>query len=119
MVIWHLYLLTFFYMLPVLYNINLYFEVEMNKSEFINILSKKLECSKTHTSKVVDMVFECIGDSLKEEDVLRFVGFGTFKIQRLPKRQVKTPRSGEIVTVPAKKYVRFSSGELLKNKVNK
>ena len=91
----------------------------MNKSEFINILSKKLECSKTHASKVVDTVFECVGDALREEDVLRFVGFGTFKIQRLPKRQVKTPRSGEIVTVPAKKYVRFSSGELLKNKVNK
>jgi nucleoid DNA-binding protein len=91
----------------------------MNKSEFINMLSKKLGCSKIHASKVIDIVFECIGDALREEDILRFVGFGTFKIQKLPKRQVKTPRSGEIVTVPAKKYVRFSSGQLLKNKVNK
>jgi DNA-binding protein HU-beta len=91
----------------------------MNKREFITMLSKKLECSKIYTSKVVDVVFECVGDALKKEDVLRFVGFGTFKIQKLPKRQVKTLRSGEIVTVPAKKYVRFSSGQLLKNKVNK
>ncbi|MSO14290.1 HU family DNA-binding protein [Candidatus Aquarickettsia rohweri] len=90
----------------------------MNKSEFINILSKKLGCSKVYASKVVDAVFGCVGDALQEEDILRFVGFGTFKIQRLPKRKVKTPRSGEIVTVPAKKYVRFSPGELLKNKVN-
>ena len=34
--------------------INLNFEVKMNKSEFITMLSKKLECSKIYTSKVVE-----------------------------------------------------------------
>lgn len=91
----------------------------MNKSEFVDLLSKKLDCSKSSTSKTIDAVFECIGEVLQKEKDLRFVGFGTFKVQDSPARKVKTPISGKVVDVPAKKYVRFSPGEYLKQRVNK
>ena len=91
----------------------------MNKSDFVDLLSKKLNCSKASTLKTIDAFFECVGEALQKEKDLRFVGFGTFKIQNLPKREVKTPISGKLVTVPARKYVRFSSGEHLKRAVNK
>ena len=91
----------------------------MNKSEFVDLLSKKLDSSKASTLRTVDAFFECVGKALQKEKDLRFVGFGTFKIQNLPERKVKTPISGKVVTVPARKYVRFASGEHLKRAVNK
>ena len=89
----------------------------MNKGEFIEVLSKKLEKSKIETTKVFNTILKCITESLKTNDELKFVGFGAFKVKRVKEKTVTTP-AGQKIQVPAKKRVSFVVGEGLKEVVN-
>jgi nucleoid DNA-binding protein len=89
----------------------------MNKSEFINKLSEELDAPKNKTSDILDAIFKTIAKSMKENDELRFVGFGTFKAKNMPANRIKTPR-GIMADVPAQRRVSFSVGSDFKAKVN-
>ena len=89
----------------------------MNKSEFIEILSKEMNTSKAEAGRHLDKVFKCIATSLKDKDELRFIGFGTFKAKQTEEKEVKTPR-GTIAKVPAARRVSFSVGSEFKAVVN-
>lgn len=91
--------------------------VRMNKNEFLDILSKDLECTKTKANTVLNSVFKCIAHSLKDSDELRFIGFGSFKAKHTVAKEVKTPR-GTIAKVPAQRRVSFSVGSEFKATVN-
>jgi len=54
----------------------------MNKTEFIEKLSSELNISKAETGKYLDTIFKCIATSMKNNDELRFVGFGSFKAKK-------------------------------------
>lgn len=89
----------------------------MNKSEFIDVLAKELSCSKVAAQKYLDGVLSCVTQSMKKNDELRFVGFGTFKAKKTKAREVTTPK-GQVVKVPAQRVVKFSVGAEFKKVVN-
>jgi DNA-binding protein HU-beta len=89
----------------------------MNKSEFIEKLSKELDTTKTEASKNFDSVIKCISQSMKDNDELKFIGFGTFKAKQTKAKEVKTPR-GTIAKVLAQRRVSFSAGREFKAIVN-
>ena len=89
----------------------------MNKIEFITKLSEELSTTKTEAAKNFDSVIKCIAESLRENDELRFVGFGTFKAKNTEEKEVKTPR-GTMAKVPAQRRVSFSVGSDFKAIVN-
>ena len=65
----------------------------MNKTEFIEKLSKELDTTKTAASKSFDAVIKCIAQAMKDNDELRFTGFGSFKAknkERSPKEKEKS-----------------------------
>ena len=89
----------------------------MNKTEFIKLLAKNMDTSATAADKTLKTVFETIGEAISQEDMLSFVGFGTFKATISKAKKVKTPR-GTMVDVPEKRIVRFSPGSELKTKAD-
>ena len=89
----------------------------MNKTEFIKLLAKNMDTSATTADKTLKTVFETIGEAISQEDILAFVGFGTFKATISKAKKVKTPR-GTMVDVPEKRIVRFSPGSELKAKAD-
>ena len=54
----------------------------MNKAEFIEKLSKDLDTTKAEASRKFDAIVKCIAHSMKDNDELRFIGFGTFKAKQ-------------------------------------
>jgi DNA-binding protein HU-beta len=89
----------------------------MNKSEFIKKLSEETGDTQIAASKNLDAIIKCIAQSLKENDELRFVGFGTFKGRQVEAKEVKTPK-GTMAVVPAQRRVSFSVGSEFKATVN-
>ena len=87
----------------------------MNKAEFVKLLAKNMDTSATSADKTLKTVFETIGEAITQEDILAFVGFGTFKASVSKARDIKTPR-GTIAYVPEKRVVKFSPGSELKSK---
>ncbi len=89
----------------------------MNKTEFIAKLSEELGTTKTEANKNFDAVIKCIAQAMKDNDELRFTGFGSFKAQNKKATRVKTPK-GTIAEVPAQRRVTFSVGSEFKAIVN-
>jgi DNA-binding protein HU-beta len=89
----------------------------MNKAEFIAKLSEELGTTKTEANKSFDAVIKCIAHAMKDNDELRFIGFGSFKAKNKEATEVKTPK-GTMAKVPAQRRVSFSVGSEFKAVVN-
>ena len=63
-------------------------------------------------------VHDATVDALASGDDVKITGFGGFEVKTREARTGRNPRTGEPVEIPASKYVSFSAGSVLKDKVN-
>lgn len=86
----------------------------MIKSEFAEKVAEKVEMSKAQAAVVTDAVLDTIVEALKAGEEIRFLGFGTFKVDTVPARKARNPRTGETLNLPERKKVKFKAGKELK-----
>lgn len=86
----------------------------MIKSEFAEKVAEKVEMSKAQAAVVTDAVLDTIVEALKVGEEIRFLGFGTFKVDTIPARKARNPRTGETLNLPERKKVKFKAGKELK-----
>ena len=65
----------------------------------------------------VSALFTAVAERLADGGRVEIRGFGTFTIYRRPPRIGRNPRSGELVSVPAKDVPHFKPGRELRNRV--
>jgi len=72
-------------------------------SEIIKRLSEQLEWSKVKTENALTSLIDIIGDALSEAQQVNLDNFGTFRLLRLPARQIVTEVNGEkkVASLPA------------------
>lgn len=90
----------------------------MNKLELTEAVAAKAEISKKAAAEAVSAVLGAIADALESGDSIKITGFGSFEVKERAAREGRNPKTGEPVQVPASKYVSFSAGSTLKDKVN-
>lgn len=83
----------------------------MNKAELTETVAKELNWSKTQSEKAVNTVLTSIKKGLKKDKTVQLVGFGTFTVRTRAKRTGRNPRTGETITIPAKKTIGFKAGK--------
>ena len=86
----------------------------MNKADFVQALAEKTGSSQTDAAKTIDAVIAVISDSLAKGDEVKLPGFGTFQVADRAATEGRHPRTGEKITIPASKQVRFKAGAELK-----
>ncbi|MCW5197397.1 HU family DNA-binding protein [Buchnera aphidicola] len=89
----------------------------MNKSQLIDIVAKKSLISKIKTKTILDNILSEITNSLKKEENVQLVGFGTFKINKRSARTGRNPKTGKEIQILATKIPSFISGKTLKKAV--
>ncbi|CAL4317829.1 DNA-binding protein HU-alpha [Buchnera aphidicola (Periphyllus testudinaceus)] len=89
----------------------------MNKSQLIDIVSKKSLISKIKTKNILDTILSEITKSLQKEENVQLVGFGTFKINKRSARTGRNPKTGKEIQILATKIPSFISGKTLKEAV--
>jgi DNA-binding protein HU-beta len=87
----------------------------MNKSDLIACVFEKTNLTKTDSEKAIDAVFESIIEALKKEEEIRLTGFATFSIVHRPTSEGRNPRTGEPITIPPRKSVKFRPSKVLKD----
>lgn len=88
----------------------------MTKAELIDkIYTKAGLASKAKAEEALDAVLSSIQEALAAGETLTFTGFGSFKVSERAERQGRNPRSGEPITIPACKVVKFTPGKALKD----
>jgi integration host factor subunit beta len=90
----------------------------MVKSELIQKLKDRADLSRTHAEKVVDLVFDTIGDTLTKGDRAEIRGFGSFSVNNYQAYIGRNPKTGAQIEVESKKLPIFRVGKQLKQKVN-
>ena len=89
----------------------------MNKAELVAAVAAKAELSKKDAAEAIDAVLATITDSLKNDDKVQVVGFGTFEVRQRAARKGKNPQTGAVVDIPAAKVPAFKAGKALKDAV--
>lgn len=74
--------------------------------------------TKKQVAEIVDKVLGTIAFALEAGDEVRIFNFGTFKTSAKPERQAHNPRTGESITVPARRVVTFKPAKSLREAVN-
>lgn len=91
----------------------------MNKTELIEKIAAGAELDKTKAKKALEATLDAIKNALVEGDSVQLIGFGTFSVSERPAREGVNPRTGEKVTIAAKKVAKFKAGAELADAVNK
>ena len=91
----------------------------MTKAELVDKIFTMANLStKTQAEEALDAVLACLQDALAAGETVTFTGFGSFKVSERAERKGRNPRSGEPMTIPACKVVKFTPGKSLKDALN-
>jgi len=90
----------------------------MNKGDLVNEVASLLkESTKKDVQAAVDCVLSTIIETLKKEETVTLIGFGTFKVAKREARKGRNPRTGEEMKIPARKVPKFVPGKAMKEAV--
>ena len=90
----------------------------MNKSKFIEALSKSEDLTKTKAQEVVDLVFSEMTNALVAGDRVEIRGLGSFKVKSYDGYKGRNPKTGKQIKVKPKKLPFFKCGKELKKRVD-
>ena len=91
----------------------------MTKSELVEkMVEAHSMLSRKEMELVVNTVFDSMTQALKKGEKVEIRGFGSFTIRERDAREARNPKSGEVVSIPAKKTPFFKTGKELRERVN-
>ena len=86
----------------------------MTKSDIIEAMAEGADISKAAAGKALDAMITSITKTLKKNNKVTMVGFGTFSATKRKARKGRNPRTGEAIKIPAAKLPKFSAGKAFK-----
>lgn len=89
----------------------------MTKSELIKTIAEHGELSRADAEIALLAVQHSITEALAKGERITLPGFGTFKVVETAARTGRNPQTGEPVDIPAKRKVKFTPNEKLKDLV--
>ena len=91
----------------------------MTKAELAGRVADKIHLTKKQTEAIVNILFTCITDALKEGDKVELRGFGSFRTRSRNAREGRNPKTGDTVHIPSKKVPFFKAGKELREVVDR
>ena len=92
----------------------------MNKSDLIlKILESEPTLFKKDVTKIVNIFFDTISNSIAKGERVELRGFGVFDVKKREARIARNPKNGDVVAVPAKKVPFFRMGKDMKDRINR
>lgn len=91
----------------------------MNKADLIDVLSSEAELTKVKANEVIDVLVGAISKSLKKNESVTLVGFGTFSLSKRNARKGRNPQTGAAIKIKARTVAKFRPGKDLRDLVAK
>jgi DNA-binding protein HU-beta len=89
----------------------------MRKQELIKAVARQTSQSESQVTETVNALFRTIEETLGAGDEVAISGFGAFRVVERSARQGRSPRTGEPMTIAARKSPTFKPGAELKRAV--
>jgi integration host factor subunit beta len=91
----------------------------MTKSELIQAIASSLQhLPARDVEVVVNTMIDSMTNALQGGDRIEIRGFGSFSVRDRRSRQGRNPKTGETISVPAKRVPFFTVGHELKKRIN-
>jgi integration host factor subunit beta len=90
----------------------------MTKSELVEKLAKTEGITVKAAETAVNVTFENMAKTLEQAGRIEIRGFGSFKVKNYEGYSGRNPKTGELITVEAKKLPFFKVGKELKERVD-
>jgi len=91
----------------------------MTKADLVESVAREAEMTKKDAEQLVEIVFESIVGSLNKGEKIELRGFGSFRVRERNARKGRNPKTGDSVSIPAKRVAYFKPGKELKELINK
>lgn len=89
----------------------------IKRDQLAQKIAEKFDMSKKQVVDVLNYFSELIGQYIKQGYKVKISGLGTFKVRERKSRTAINPKTGEKITVPAKRVPRFTPAKELKELV--
>ena len=93
-------------------------DVLMTKADLVEKIAAKANLTKAAAERALNAFLNSVEDALVKESKLTLTGFGTFAVETRKARQGRNPRTGDTLTIPACKILKFRPGKMLKDSLN-
>jgi DNA-binding protein HU-beta len=90
----------------------------VNKADLIEQVAQAAEISKSAAERALDALVVAVKTSLRKDEMVTLVGFGTFYVGKRKARAGRNPRTGEALSIAAAKIPKFRAGKALKDAIN-
>ncbi len=91
----------------------------LTKADLAESLFYRLGINKKEARDFVDLFFEEIRALLESGENVKLSGFGNFNLRDKKSRPGRNPKTGEDITITARRVVTFRAGQKLKARVER
>lgn len=91
---------------------------KVRKQDLIRAVAQQTGQSDSQAAKAVNALFGTIQQALADGDEVTISGFGSFRVVDRPAREGRNPRSGDAMTIAARRSPVFKPGAQLKRTVS-
>ena len=89
----------------------------MNQADLITLLTQQLPLTEEQAAKALDITFSAIIDSLAQGQNISFADFGRFQYNDRPAMVLKSPQTGEDVSVGPRRMAIFRAAPYFKKRL--
>ncbi len=89
----------------------------MTKQQLVEAVAAKTGQEKTEVENVLESVLGSITEALSSNERVDLRGFGSFIVKDKKERQGRNPRTGETITIAAKRDASFKPGKELSERL--
>jgi len=89
----------------------------MTKKDLIDLVARKASLTNKASRESVQATLDGIRDALKRGEKVVLTGFGTFSVRSRAARKGRNPRTGDVISITARKTPGFTAGKALKRVV--
>ena len=90
----------------------------ITKETFVAHIAEASGLTKKESTQALEAMMQSMQGSLKEGKKVSLTGFGAFSTVERSERKGRNPRTGQEITIPAKKQLKFQAGSTLKDEIN-
>jgi DNA-binding protein HU-beta len=86
-------------------------------AELIDAIAASAGNAKADTGAAVDAIIEMVAPAVTRGDTVQLIGFGSFSTGVRAEKSGRNPSTGEAITIPAEKTVKFTVARAFKDAV--
>src|SRR6476660_4852421 len=90
----------------------------MTKADLVERVAREADMTKKDAEQLVEIIFDSITDTLNKGEKIELRGFGSFRVRERNSRKGRNPKTGDAVSIPAKRVAYFKPGKELKELIN-